>query len=159
MLAALCSLYVLGMISGKDSEAVDEADNIVQPTEKVKGSSKTAAAVDDTKLDLARLHREEVTEVKADLFAAKSIYPEPPPVPAPVAVAPSAPSLPFSFIGKFIDGEVVTVFINKNNQDYSVRLNDVVDNTYRVEKISDDRVVFTYLPLDIQQTLNISRMN
>ncbi len=157
-LVAAVLLCVANIVSGKDADTTDGTINIVQPADKPRNTTIDAMPVEDAKLDLARLHREEVEVVNVDLFANRSVHPAPPP-PSPAVAAPSAPPLPFTYIGKMIDGDVVTVFLAKQNQDYNLKLNDVVDNTYRIEQIGDDRVVITYLPLDTQQTLNIGRAN
>jgi hypothetical protein len=66
---------------------------------------------------------------------------------------PSAPLLPFMFIGRMIDGHDVILFLSKNSRQYAVKMNDILDDTYRVDKITDDSLVLTYLPMNIQQTL------
>lgn len=98
------------------------------------------------------------------LFQSKSWYrpppspPSPPPKvsslpPPPPPPAPGAPQIPFTFIGRLIDGNDVTLYLSRNNQQYSAKLSDVLDGTYKVEKITDKSVVLTYLPLNIQQEL------
>lgn len=52
-----------------------------------------------------------------------------------------------------IDGHEVTLYLSKNNQQYSAKLNDVLDGNYRVDKITYKSAVLTYLPLNIQQEL------
>jgi hypothetical protein len=95
------------------------------------------------------------------LFQSKSWYtPPPPPPPSPVSLLPpppppppSAPQLPFMFIGRMIDGNDVTLFLTNNNQQYTAKMNDVLDGTYRVDKITEKSAVLTYLPMNIQQEL------
>ena len=36
-----------------------------------------------------------------------------------------------------------------------VKLGEVIDNTYKVEEVSETAVVLTYLPLNVQQTLGL----
>lgn len=52
-----------------------------------------------------------------------------------------------------IDGNDVTLYLIQNNQQYSVKLSDVLDGTYRVDKITAKSAVLTYLPMNIQQEL------
>ena len=52
-----------------------------------------------------------------------------------------------------IDGNVVTLFLTNNNQLYSAKLSDVLDSTYRVDKITEKTALLTYLPMNIQQEL------
>jgi len=115
-------------------------------------------------LDLEKLKRASDPDAVADLFAAKSLALPPPVIaapPAPVAPppppVPTAPALPFSYVGKLVIEDEVTLFLVQQNQNVSAKLHDVIDNTYRIEQISENDVVFTYLPLNTQQSLNIRR--
>lgn len=87
----------------------------------------------------------------SDMFPAQNWTPPPPKASAPAA--PSAPPLPFSFAGRYTEGNTVTVFLTEGNQMYRVRLGDLLKNTYRVEKIEQASISFTYLPLGISQNL------
>lgn len=95
------------------------------------------------------------------LFESKSWY-VPPPAPkvtAPVYVPPpqpTAPTLPFTFIGRMLDGTEITVFLSKGDRRYTVKEKDVLDDTYRVDKITEGEAVLTYLPLNTQQTLSFN---
>lgn len=51
------------------------------------------------------------------------------------------------------DGNDVVLFLTKSNRQYAVKVNDVLDDTYRLDKITDNNAVLTYLPMNIQQTL------
>lgn len=118
--------------------------------------------------DLGSLRQTGATKIHtSSLLQPKSWYappPPPPPVTMPKVVAassppapPSAPPMPFMYIGKMIDRQKVVVFLLRNDVQYVAQLNDVLDGTYRVENISDDNVVLTYLPLNAQQTLTLAR--
>lgn len=102
------------------------------------------------------------------LFQSKSWYVSPPSQQAGLVAAqsaagvsaaslppppPSAPQLPFKFIGRMIDGNEVPLFLANNNQLYSARVSDVLDSTYRVDKITEKTALLTYLPMNIQQEL------
>lgn len=116
-------------------------------------------------LDLERLNRAPPEAIKNDLFAAKSWQPPAPPSPPPpkpVAIAPpapTAPALPFKYIGKMIDGNTTIIFLAKQDQDYSVKAGDIIEDVYRVDQVHDDAIGFTYLPLDIKQVLSINAPN
>ncbi len=69
---------------------------------------------------------------------------------------PQAPPLPFTYLGKMIDGEQTTVFLTRQDRNYVVRLGDTLDGSYRVEKIEEDGVTVTYLPLGTEQTLPLA---
>lgn len=48
-----------------------------------------------------------------------------------------------------------TFFLVRADQLYAVSEGDVIDNAYRVEGIEGGRLVLTYLPLDIRQSMSI----
>ena len=110
-------------------------------------------------LNIDNLTRHKVDMPKADPFVAKlpPPPPPPPPTPPPPPPAPVAPALPFAFMGRMVESDRTTLFLTRQNESYSVKLNDVLLHEYRVDKIDGDQVIFTYLPLNIQQTLYIGR--
>ncbi len=99
------------------------------------------------------------------LFSPHSWRVEPPPAPVPAwtpppapPVAPppaTAPALPFEFIGKLDDAERLRVFLTRGEKIYTVTVGDVIDGTYRVERIGGSEMVLTYLPLNLTQTLSV----
>lgn len=79
-----------------------------------------------------------------------------PPPPRPTAPPPAvAPALPFAFIGKMDDAERLRVFLTRGDKIYTVTVGDVIDGTYRVERIAGSEMVLTYLPLNLKQTLSV----
>lgn len=113
----------------------------------------------DMMLNIENLSRQKVESPKEDPFVAKLPPPPPPPPPTPPAPppAPVAPALPFTFMGRMVENDHTTLFLTRQNESYSVKVNDVLVHEYRVDKIDNDQVTFTYLPLNIQQTLYIGR--
>jgi hypothetical protein len=92
----------------------------------------------------------------AKLFESKSWY-IPPPIPAYVPPPqPKAPPLQFVFVGRMVDGNEVTVFLSRNDQQYAAKEKDVLDGIYRIDKIGEGEAVFTYLPTNAQQTLSFN---
>lgn len=95
------------------------------------------------------------------LFESKSWY-TPPPTPKLAVPAyvpppqPTAPALPFTFIGRMLDGKEVTLFITRKDQHYAVKEKEIFDSDYRVDKIGASEAVLTYLPTDTQQTLSFN---
>ncbi|MHC8300523.1 hypothetical protein [Pseudomonas sp. ZS1P83] len=73
----------------------------------------------------------------------------------PVVQAPSAPPMPFQFIGKLNDRSDLQVFLQNGEKIYVVRKGDVIDETWRIEGISDVELSFVYLPLHLSQTLSV----
>lgn len=98
-----------------------------------------------------------------DLFAARSWKPAPtlasvteqPVNLTPVVQAPSVPPMPFQFIGKLNDRSDLQVFLQNGEKIYVVRKGDVIDETWRIERISDVELSFVYLPLHMSQTLSV----
>lgn len=149
---AALPLALTAFASARDSAAVKSAQPKSKPPARAPSNVSSGAGAN---LDLTRLNRKKSSAGSVDLFPSRSIYPVSPRQPQPAA--PSVPPLPFRFIGKLVDGDSVTLFLEIGNQDYSVSLNDVLNNTYRVDQINEDSAVFTYLPLDTQQTLYMGR--
>lgn len=89
-------------------------------------------------------------------FSATSWY-VPPPPPPPVKPAPppkpTAPPLPFSYLGRYEDSALVVMLV-KGDRVYTVTEGDVIENTYRVERVSAGMVDLTYLPLNIRQSIS-----
>jgi hypothetical protein len=117
---------------------------------------------------LTRLTNRVAEATAADaLFASHSWYvppPAPPPLAAPVVSAeqaavpktPSAPPLPFSYMGSYRpDGAAPVFFLTHGDRVYNVRIGDTLDNNYTVDSLSNGQLVFTYKPLDIKQQLSV----
>ena len=64
-----------------------------------------------------------------------------------------APALPFSYGGRYTEGNKVFVFLSEGAKMHTVRQGDTVNATYRIEKIDAAAITLTYLPLGQQQTL------
>ena len=97
---------------------------------------------------------------EVDLFAAHSWHvAPPPPPPAPARAAPPpppvAPPMPFQFVGKLDDSETLRVFLQRGERIHTVSAGDVIDGTYRVERITGTHMTLIYLPLNIAQTLSV----
>lgn len=128
-------------------------------SEKKVGARQSAERHQEMSLNIEKLSRQKVESPKEDPFVAKLPPPPPPPPPAPPAPppAPVAPALPFTFMGRMVENDHTTLFLTRQNESYSVKVNDVLVREYRVDKIDNNQVTFTYLPLNIQQTLYIGR--
>jgi hypothetical protein len=110
--------------------------------------------------DLQRHARLGHAEQVPDLFAPRSSVPPPsaaivnaePPQPAQ---PPSAPPLPFTYLGQFIDGERTEIFVALGDEHYSVERGKTLEGKYKVENITATAVTFVYLPLGTRQKLAI----
>lgn len=81
--------------------------------------------------------------------------PPPPPAKPPPPAPPSPPPLPFTFIGKALADGAWQVYLARGDRVYLVREKDVLDGVYRVDAVTPPLVMFTYLPLNQVQQLNI----
>ncbi len=98
-----------------------------------------------------------------DLFGSRSWKPAPtlasvteqPVNQTPVVQAPSVPPMPFQFVGKLDDHSDLQVFLQSGEKIYVVRKGDVIDDIWRIERISDVELSFVYLPLHLSQTLSV----
>jgi len=98
-----------------------------------------------------------------DLFAARSWKAAPvlgtvveqPVNVTPVVQVPTAPPLPFQFVGRLDDRSDLQVFLQNGEKIYVVRKGDVIDETWRIEGISEMELSLVYLPLHLSQTLSV----
>ncbi len=68
---------------------------------------------------------------------------------------PTAPPLPFQFVGRLHDHSDLQVFLQSGEKIYVVRKGDVIDETWRIERISEKELSLVYLPLRLAQTLSV----
>lgn len=102
-------------------------------------------------------NREMLVEKPTDLFPVHSwsvIVPvakaKPMPPPPPVA-----PPTPFTYMGKMEDGPKGTlIFLMANNKVYSVSKGENVDAFWRLDGEDANQLMFTFLPLNLPQTLS-----
>ncbi|HAN55168.1 MAG TPA: hypothetical protein DCQ77_02695 [Betaproteobacteria bacterium] len=62
-------------------------------------------------------------------------------------------------MGQLVEDGTLTVFLSRQDQNYAVKAGDSLDGTYRVDKVENRRLVLTYLPLNMQQSLAIGSVN
>ena len=162
----VASICAAGLAVAGDGINADREELFIQGGEAAKIAAERGAAAERTSaqrplLDLQRLQAARAQQPAAELFGVKSWYvpppPPPPPPPAPVVVPvpviPTAPPLPFIFMGRMTEEDRVSVFLAKGERAYIVAEGDVIDGTYKLEKIQPRQVTLRYLPLDIAQTL------
>jgi hypothetical protein len=122
------------------------------------------AAIEGGRVELELLSRIEMQHKEkirvSDVFNQTSWYVPPPPPPKsleppppPPSVVPVAPQLPFTYLGRYGDSDTRTVILLKGDKVYTVMPGEIIENTYRVEKLTKGTVNLTYLPLNILQSL------
>lgn len=143
------TLVAVVWVNDRDAEVV----NVVVPNKTRSAAAKPGKA--SGQLALEKLQRTPAGEddTVADVFTTKSWY-VPPPPPKPVPPPPPAPPpMPYVYMGKLVEEGMITVFLTKQNRNYAIKQGDTLDGSYRVDTVDANRVVFTYLPLNMQQTL------
>jgi hypothetical protein len=94
-------------------------------------------------------HAEIITEAKiqtVDISAVAITQPLPP---------PSAPPVPFKYIGKLYGDDEYTVFLHLNGRNISAKTGDTIAQSYKIDEINPPLMTSTYLPLNIKQTTDI----
>jgi hypothetical protein len=123
------------------------------------------AAVAGMDLDLSALQRTRNQEGVPDLFAPRKQWAPPAAAeivsrePATPPSPPTAPPLPFAYLGKLIDGDKLEIFIAHGDEHYSVEQGKTIDGRYKVDKVTARAVTFIYLPLGTRQSLPIPASN
>ena len=138
----------------------EDSDEVV---ETVRRASKPVTAVvppaDGQTARQAAAVRERLARMQANLFPSQTWVPPPPPpkpyVPPPPP-PPTPPPLPFKYLGRWVDGGQLTLFLVQGEQPIPIQLGQVLPGNWRVDEITETRVVFTYLPLDMQSILGIT---
>lgn len=69
--------------------------------------------------------------------------------------SPQAPPLPFQVLGRYVEKEKVTVFLQYNDQNLVVQVGDVIADKYKVERLEAGILTLRYMPLDQIQTLQV----
>lgn len=158
----LALVLVASVVTGREKPSSVPAE----PVRKVN----TKIEVSDADLDVERLRRPEREEGKvatsADPFARHSFAPAAqqqaadPGAKAPPQ-APQVPQLPFTYLGKVIDDGKLSVFLARGEDSYSLQAGrkQKIDAQYRVDKVTESSVTFTYLPMNARQTLDIPAVN
>ena len=147
---------IILVVTGRGQSAPDTADTIARPSRAhVRHRQTVPQTAQDGPL-LAATARPNMDVASADLFRRKRWYTPPPPPPKAPPPAPTAPPLPFTFLGKVKkpDGSV-TFFISDQQRVYLVHGGETLRHQYHVDGISNGRLALTYLPLHKKQYLNL----
>ena len=135
---------VASVVAGREKPSLPE---FVQP----------AARLDArVELDLSKLENRAGGEAaKGDPFAQKSFAP--PEAKAPEHAAPppkpTAPPLPFAYLGRVIEDGKLSVVLARGGENLAVSPGDTIGGEYRVDAVTESEIRFTYLPLKTQQSL------
>jgi len=72
---------------------------------------------------------------------------------APPPPPPQAPPLPFTYLGRMVDGATTTVFLSEGGRDLVVTTGATVSGRWRLDAAGERALSFTYLPLGQRQSL------
>ena len=102
-------------------------------------------------IDLAKLEARTDEGARIDAFAPRNFSPVVPPQEGP-STKREAPALPFRYLGKMLDGDKLAVFLANGADSYTVTEGERVGD-YRIDKITEAEIRFTYLPMKTKQSL------
>jgi hypothetical protein len=92
---------------------------------------------------------------RPDPFSARSWKPPSPTIAAATQHAPVAPPQPYAYLGKQWDGESWQVFLARGDQNFLVRQGQVLEGTWRVERLTPPGLALTHVPTGQVQDLAI----
>ncbi len=140
-------------VSAKKGSRVSSVANprtSLAATDKPGAQGQEAEQLDQERLAKVKNGLDAQAEV-SNVFDATSWYVPPPPPPPPV---PTAPPLPFTYLGRYESAQSQILILLKGDRIYNVSVGEVIENTYRIEQVAAGTVYITYLPLNIKQTLS-----
>lgn len=146
------------------SAAAPSGESVIRSSTRIEAESQIAQGEAEVRI-LALQSRSDLigasgSELEGDgLFSSKSWTP-------PLAAAkletpppPTAPPLPFTYLGKQTSGGRMEVYLASGDKVLIVRDQAVIQNTYRVESIKPPTLSLVYLPLNQIQRLSIGVTN
>jgi len=147
------ALALIAVVAAAASVVAGREQPSQPPARKSAPRLDTQAAV-AADIDLAKLKARADEGVKADAFARRDFAPVAPAAEAqaPAPAKPTAPPLPFKYLGRMIDGGKLEIFLEQGQEFIAAEPGQRIGN-YRVDKVTDEQIVFTYLPLKTKQTL------
>jgi len=147
MLAGLAAIGALAsVVAGRESQTYAPAR---EPLARIETRLPSVEDIDLGRLEQRAQANDEAAKV--DAFAPRNFSPVVP-AQAQAAAKPTVPPLPFRYIGKMQDGDKLAVFLMNGNESMAVAVGDRIGE-YRVDKVTDAEIVFTYLPMKAKQSL------
>jgi len=153
---ALALAVAVGAVFG------DNAPAPVAPETNPAQASSPPAAEPESNTALAALESYQrsapASDNGVDIFASKSWNAPPPPtlpakhVPPP---KPTAPPLPFSYVGQMEGKDGLMIYLARGEELLSVKPGAQFDENYRLEAASPEQLTFIYLPLRERQVLGV----
>ncbi len=135
------------VVSKPHKPAVAISQPIVSSGLPVLIASKAPALDADNVADLFKSRIVSAKQIAAEKAAAAEA--------AEPAPAPQAPPLPFIYLGQVNENGKTVYFLSREQLLYTVHAGDMLDGQYRLDEGSQSRLEFTYLPLNMKQTLTL----
>jgi len=157
--AALVAAYV--MFGPKDSDSIEPARASSAGLPRPQHVAATSVSAPVARSLLALAHRVVEQTAAGALFATHSWYVAPPPPPPPPVEMeapppkPTAPPLPFTYMGSYApNGAKPVFFLTQGDRVFDVHVGDTLEGgTYTVDSFNNGALIFTYKPLNQQQQL------
>ena len=145
--------------AGHSTKVIRGSSNSIPNSPGIAGVVSLPKTSMDVREVVAPVARNSAAEV-VDIFASHSWYvAPPPPVPVKEVVAPppvpTAPPLPFSYLGQVVDDDRVQVILTRGDRVITLHPGDKIDQNYRLESFSEGVLTFVYVPLASKQTLAV----
>lgn len=140
-IVAAAVTVVAGVVAGRERPSTEVVFERAKP-------------VQDDGIDLARLQRSEAAVPQSDPFARNFGPPKPAQAAAAAAEKPVAPPLPFRYFGRLTENGKTEVFVMRGEDLLALAPGQTIGE-YRVDQIADASIRFTYLPMKMQQTLDL----
>ena len=144
---SLAAIAVVGALASVVAGRESATPNVVEPVKRI--DTRLQANAD---IDLAKLQERVDEGAKTDAFAPRNFSPVIPPQAAGAPAKAEAPALPFRYLGKMVDDGKLSVFLANGDETITVHAGQRIGD-YRVDKITEAEVRFTYLPLKTKQSL------
>lgn len=157
-------------VYGETESDIDITEAVVKPTS-VEGRAvaprSANSSKDQVQIPILPLQSREILFAQVDqsgrrkeIFVSHSWAPPPPPPSAPPAViqpssAPSAPPLPFTYLGKKREDGKWEVYLSRGDQTIIAHEQSVIDKNYHVSSITPPTLLITYVPLNQAQSMPI----
>ncbi|WP_035822277.1 MULTISPECIES: hypothetical protein [Janthinobacterium] len=170
--AAVATLLAALFAPEDEGSIVGPATATTRQVERVAVAPLAAVAAPPTHRALAIEPRRALEdEEAATLFAKQSWQPETPKkimldqqaaqaaLPAARVDANAPPPLPFQFLGRFVDEGKAAYFLQAGERNVVARPGDTLEERYRFDGVVQGSLQFTYLPLNLKQTLAVGDLN
>ncbi|HRQ05019.1 MAG TPA: hypothetical protein PK580_03550 [Nitrosomonas halophila] len=168
------ALTLLAVIWVEDEPEIETPIEAIRPAKPVTGDAAGTAKSHES-LPVEQLGKRSFSAEADDIFAVTSWEPKRPPAgsassspfgaqqliarPVAPAPAPTAPPLQLKYLGRVSDGQKTRIFLTQLDKNHVAAVGERIDGKYRVDKIREDAIELTYLPLGIKQTLLINDKN